>query len=110
MILNLLNNAAKFTQEGGHIWLTGDHMGGELVIRVRDNGIGIPAEMLPRIFDMFTQVDPSLERTQEGLGIGLTLARTLVSLHGGTIEAQSEGVGRGCEFVVRLPSATTAEL
>ena len=72
---------------------------------MRDNGIGIPAEMLPRIFEMFTQVDRSLERSQGGLGIGLTLVKRLVEMHGGTVEARSEGPGQGSEFVVRLPVA-----
>ena len=76
-----------------------------MVIRVKDTGIGIPAEMLPRIFDMFTQVDRSLERSQGGLGIGLTLVRRLVEMHGGTVEAHSDGPGKGSEFVVRLPVA-----
>ncbi len=73
------------------------------MIRVRDNGIGIAADQLPRIFDMFTQVDRSLERAQSGLGIGLTLVKNLVEMHGGTVEGHSDGVGQGSEFVVRLP-------
>lgn len=72
-------------------------------IRVRDNGVGIPPEMLPRVFDMFTQVDGSFERLHGGLGIGLSIVRTLVHMHGGTVAAHSDGVGRGSEFVVRLP-------
>ena len=75
---------------------------------MRDNGIGIPPEMLPRVFDMFTQVDRSLERSQGGLGIGLTLVQRLVEMHGGTVEAHSDGPGRGSEFVVRLPLAEAA--
>lgn len=103
VFLNLLNNSAKYTKRGGHIWLTADREGSDAVISVRDNGIGIPADMLPRIFEMFTQVDRSLERSQGGLGIGLTLVRRLVDLHDGTIEARSDGLDQGSEFVVRLP-------
>lgn len=103
VFLNLLNNAAKYTKRGGHIWLTADREGSDAIVSVRDNGIGIPGDMLPRIFDMFTQVDRSLERSQGGLGIGLTLVRRLVDLHDGTIEARSDGPDQGSEFVVRLP-------
>ncbi len=100
---NLLNNACKFTDAGGRISLTVEQEDGEAVIRVRDNGIGIAADQLPRIFDMFTQVDTSLERTVSGLGIGLTLVKNLVEMHDGTVSAQSGGMGHGSEFVVRLP-------
>ncbi len=100
---NILNNAAKYTKQGGHIWLTANREGSDAVISVRDNGIGIPAEMLPHIFEMFMQVDRSLDRSQGGLGIGLTLVRRLVDLHDGTIEARSNGPNQGSEFVVRLP-------
>lgn len=100
---NLLNNAARYSERGGHIWLIAEREGTDLTIRVRDTGIGIPANMLPRIFEMFTQVDQSKERGQSGLGIGLALVRSLVELHGGTITAHSEGQGKGSEFVVRLP-------
>ena len=100
---NLLNNASKFTDKGGHVWLTVEQEGEQAVIRVRDNGIGIAADSLPRVFDMFAQVDSSLERSRDGLGIGLTLVRTLVEMHGGTVEVRSDGLGRGSEFVVRLP-------
>jgi len=100
---NLLNNAAKYTKHGGHIWLTAEREGRDAVVSVRDNGIGIPGDMLARIFDMFTQVDRSLERSQGGLGIGLTLVRRLVDLHDGSIEAHSNGPDAGSEFVVRLP-------
>jgi PAS domain S-box-containing protein len=103
VFLNLLNNAAKYTKRGGHIWLTADREGSDAIISVRDNGIGISGDMLPRIFEMFTQVDRSLERSQGGLGIGLTLVRRLVDLHDGTIEARSDGPDQGSEFVVRLP-------
>ena len=87
---NLLNNACKFTDKGGHIWLTVEQEGEQAVIRVRDNGIGIAAEQLPRLFEMFAQVDTSLERSRDGLGIGLTLVKTLVEMHGGTVEVRSE--------------------
>lgn len=100
---NLLNNACKFTDEGGRIWLTVEREGKQAVIRVRDNGIGIAADQLPRIFDMFMQVDTSLERSVSGLGIGLTLAKNLVEMHDGTLEVHSAGAGQGSEFVVRLP-------
>ena len=103
VFLNLLNNAAKYTKRGGHIWLTADREGSDAIVSVRDNGIGISSDMLPRIFEMFTQVDRSLERSQGGLGIGLTLVRRLVDLHDGTIEARSNGPDQGSEFVVRLP-------
>jgi PAS domain S-box-containing protein len=105
VFLNLLNNAAKYTDRGGTIWLSAEREGETVLVRVRDNGVGIPATMLPRIFEMFTQVDRSLERAQGGLGIGLTLVRRLVDMHGGTVEAQSAGVGKGSEFIVRLPVA-----
>ncbi len=101
----MLNNAAKYTEQGGHIWLTAERRGDEVVVKVRDTGLGIPAEMLPKIFEMFTQVDRSLERSQGGLGIGLTLVKRLVELHGGSVEAHSAGPGRGSEFTVRLPVA-----
>jgi PAS domain S-box-containing protein len=100
---NLLNNACKFTDTGGRISLAVEREGAQVAIRVSDNGLGIAAEDLPRIFDMFTQIDSSLERSAGGLGIGLTLVKTLVEMHGGTVEAHSDGLGRGSEFVVRLP-------
>jgi PAS domain S-box-containing protein len=104
VLANLLNNAAKYTESGGTIRLTCEVEDGDLVIRVRDNGIGIPPEMLPRIFDMFWQVDHSFERAQGGLGIGLTLVRQLVDLHGGSVSVHSQGTGFGSEFTVRLPA------
>jgi signal transduction histidine kinase len=103
VISNLLNNAAKYTAEDGLIRLSVEPVGGEAVLRVADNGAGIPPEMLPHIFDLFTQVDATLERSEGGLGIGLTLVRSLVAMHGGSVQAFSEGRGRGSEFVVRLP-------
>ena len=103
VIANLLNNAAKYTEEGGQIWLAARRDGDEAVVSVRDTGLGIPDDMLPRVFEMFAQVDRTLKRSQGGLGIGLTLARTLVEMHGGRIEVRSEGAGKGSEFTVHLP-------
>jgi len=102
---NLLNNAAKYTPEGGRIWLALRREGSDAVVSVRDNGIGIAADMLPRAFEMFTQIDGSHRLSQGGLGIGLTLVRRLVDMHGGTVSASSEGLGKGSEFIVRLPLA-----
>jgi PAS domain S-box-containing protein len=110
VLSNLLNNAAKYTERGGHIWLSCKVEGDDIVINVRDDGIGIPAEMLPNIFDMFWQLEHALERAQGGLGIGLTLVRQLVELHGGRAEAHSAGLGLGSEFIVRLPARSTAEI
>jgi PAS domain S-box-containing protein len=99
---NLLNNSARYTERGGHICLTVERQGSNAVVSVKDNGIGIPPEMLGKIFDTFTQVDRSLERSQGGLGIGLSLVRGLIELHGGSVEAHSDGHGKGSEFIVRL--------
>jgi signal transduction histidine kinase/DNA-binding response OmpR family regulator len=104
VLSNLLNNAAKYTPDGGQIELRVEREGDEVVVRVRDNGPGIAPELLSKIFDLFTQVDRSLDRSQGGLGIGLTLVRRLVEMHGGSVHAMSEGEGRGSEFVVRLPT------
>lgn len=100
---NLLNNAAKYTPDGGSISLRAERRGDEVTVSVRDTGIGIPPDKLPRLFEMFYQADGSLERAQGGLGIGLTLVRRLVEMHGGTVEARSAGTGEGAELVVRLP-------
>jgi PAS domain S-box-containing protein len=100
---NLLTNAAKYTEPGGHIRLTAEREGDEAVLRVRDDGIGIAPEVLPRVFDLFVQVDHAATRSQGGLGIGLTLVKNLVEMHGGSVDARSAGLGRGSEFVVRLP-------
>jgi len=108
VIGNLLNNACKFTDRGGHVWLTVEQEGAQAVIRVRDTGIGIAPDDRSRLFEMFAQVDTSLERSRDGLGIGLTLVRTLVELHGGTVDVHSEGLGRGSEFTIRLPVAAGA--
>jgi signal transduction histidine kinase/integral membrane sensor domain MASE1/ActR/RegA family two-component response regulator len=104
VLANLLNNAAKYTEPGGRIWIDVARDGDAACVRVRDTGIGIAPELLPRVFEMFTQADRSLARSKGGLGIGLTLVRRLVELHGGTVTAHSDGVGRGSEFLVRLPA------
>ena len=109
VLLNLLNNAAKYTERGGRIWLTAERQGSDAVVTVRDTGIGISAEALPDIFDMFSQADQALTRSQGGLGIGLTLVKRIVQMHGGAIEARSDGVGKGSEFVVRMPALVDAE-
>jgi CheY-like chemotaxis protein len=110
VVVNLLNNAAKYTDEGGHIWLTvkqeEDEV--EVVLRVRDTGVGIAPELLPSIFDLFTQASRTLDRSEGGLGIGLSLVQKLVELHGGKVAAQSGGLGQGSEFVVRLPALSSA--
>jgi signal transduction histidine kinase/DNA-binding response OmpR family regulator len=125
VLTNLLNNAAKYTDPGGRIWLTvsaevrgqkseGSNESGpppptsEVEIRVRDTGVGIAADLLPTVFDLFTQANRSLDRSQGGLGVGLTLVKRLVEMHGGTVEATSEGPGKGSEFTVRLPAAPEA--
>jgi PAS domain S-box-containing protein len=104
VVVNLLTNAAKYTDPGGRIELSVVREGAEVVIRVRDSGIGISPELLSRVFELFTQADRSLVRSQGGLGIGLTIVQELVKLHGGTVEARSPGLGLGSEFVVRLPA------
>jgi signal transduction histidine kinase len=106
VFLNLLNNAAKFTPPGGRIDFRLHVRDGEMVGVVRDNGIGIAADMLDPIFEMFAQADRSLERTTSGLGVGLSLSRRLIELHGGRLEARSEGAGRGSEFTVRIPAVS----
>lgn len=104
VVINLLTNAAKYTEPGGRVWVTAGREGGEAVLRVRDSGVGIPPDMLESIFDMFMQVDRSVARTtQWGLGVGLALVRRLLELHGGSIKAFSADSGQGSEFVVRLP-------
>jgi PAS domain S-box-containing protein len=100
---NLLNNAAKYTERGGRVWLTAEREGSDVVVSVKDTGIGIPADKLQSVFDIFSQVHGTFQQSHGGLGIGLSLAKQLVEMHGGTIDARSEGPGRGSEFVVRLP-------
>jgi signal transduction histidine kinase/DNA-binding response OmpR family regulator len=103
VLANLLNNAAKYTEPGGHIDLSAERIDKDVVVRVRDDGIGISPELLPRVFELFTQDERALDRSHGGLGIGLTLVKNLVELHGGSVSVSSEGPGRGSEFVVRLP-------
>jgi signal transduction histidine kinase/ActR/RegA family two-component response regulator len=110
VILNLLTNACKYTEPAGRIVISATREGDEIELRVRDNGIGIDAAMLPKIFDLFIQERQSLERSQGGLGLGLTIVRSLVELHGGTVTGLSAGAGRGSEFVVRLPAASPQPL
>ena len=105
MVSNLLTNAAKYTPPGGDIAVRAEQADGEVVLRVRDTGIGIAPDVLPRIFDLFVQERQALDRSQGGLGIGLTIVRSLVERHGGSVSARSDGPGRGSEFVVRLPTA-----
>jgi signal transduction histidine kinase len=106
---NLLNNAAKYTDEGGEIALSAEAAGREVVVRVRDNGIGIAPDLLPHIFDMYAQADPSRARSRSGLGIGLTLVRALVEMHGGRVSARSSGPGQGSEFTIHIPLAVQPE-
>jgi two-component system CheB/CheR fusion protein len=108
VLANLLHNAAKYTEPAGRVWLTVEREGSEVVLRVGDTGIGIPAHMLSSIFDLFTQADSAAGRAQGGLGIGLTLVRRLVEMHGGSVQAFSAGINQGSEFVVRLPVFTGA--
>ena len=107
-VAHLLDNAAKFTPPGGGISVAGSREGAAIVLRVRDTGVGMTREMLPRVFDLCAQTDRPLLQAEEGLGVGLTLARLLIELHGGSIEAHSEGPGQGSEFVARLPMGTPA--
>jgi PAS domain S-box-containing protein len=109
VISNLLNNAAKYTMPGGHVWVTAEREGEEAVVRVRDTGIGVPPDVLERVFEPFVQSDGSLARTDGGLGIGLSLVRSLVEMHGGRVEAASPGLGQGSEFVLRLPAQLACE-
>jgi PAS domain S-box-containing protein len=105
---NLVVNAVKYSDRGSCIWLTAEREGDMVALRVKDTGVGIPPDMLPKIFDLFTQVDRSLEKSQGGLGVGLTIVKRLVEMHGGGIEAYSEGPGKGSEFIVRLPVVLAA--
>jgi CheY-like chemotaxis protein/anti-sigma regulatory factor (Ser/Thr protein kinase) len=103
VVANLLNNAAKYTQEGGRIELTADAAQGEATIVVRDNGVGIERELLPRVFELFSQGERSLDRSLGGLGVGLTVVQRLVELHQGRVSVSSEGAGKGAEFRIVLP-------
>ncbi len=107
IVANLLHNAAKYTDEGGRIVLITEIEGDELVLSVKDNGIGIRAELLPRVFDLFVQADPTSDRAQGGLGLGLTLVRKLVEMHSGKVSVRSEGLRKGSTFCVRLPLASS---
>jgi PAS domain S-box-containing protein len=106
--MNLLTNAAKYTERGGHVRVAVAREGDDAVLRVRDDGVGIPPDLLARVFDLFAQGERGLERASGGLGIGLTVVRRIVELHGGAVEAHSEGLGTGTEFVVRLPALPRA--
>jgi signal transduction histidine kinase len=110
VVSNLLNNAARYTPEGGHINLTASCEQGFAVIRVRDDGIGIAPEMLDRVFERFVQLDRERPGGETGLGIGLSLVKAIIDLHGGTVVAESAGVGRGSEFTVKLPVMKSAVL
>ena len=103
VIGNLLTNATKYTEANGRIWLSAERDSQQLLLKVRDSGIGMDPHMVPRIFDLFMQVDHAANRSQGGLGIGLTLVKSIIEMHGGTVRAHSEGLGKGSEFVIRLP-------
>jgi signal transduction histidine kinase len=105
VFINLLNNAAKYTPNGGNIDLRASMEQTEAIVHVTDNGVGIPKEMQPHIFQLFTQVSDNAARSEGGLGIGLSLVKNLVELHGGSVQVRSEGAGAGSEFTVRLPLA-----
>jgi signal transduction histidine kinase len=106
VLVNLLNNAAKYTDRGGRIAIRAAVEGKQVELRVRDTGMGIAPELLPRLFDMFVQDDRAEDRSRGGLGIGLFLVRALVELHGGSVEARSAGPGKGSEFIIHLPLAS----
>ncbi len=105
VLTNLLNNACKYTPAGGRIGLSAEAAGEAVVVRVTDTGVGIPADMLPKVFEVFTQVDRSIDRAQGGLGLGLALVKKLVEMHGGEVWAESPGPDRGSTFCPRLPLA-----
>ena len=105
VVVNLLNNAAKYSENAGHVRLSAQREGDDIVIRVKDRGVGIPPDKLPAMFELFTQGDRSLARSEGGLGIGLTVVKKLIEMHGGSVTAKSEGLGKGSEFIIRLPAA-----
>ncbi|HEX9957026.1 MAG TPA: ATP-binding protein, partial [Fibrella sp.] len=109
VVSNLLTNGARYTREKGQVQLSVEEVNGEAILRVADNGIGLAKDQLSRIFDLFMQVDTALDRSQGGLGLGLTLVRKLVEMHDGQVEARSEGLGRGSEFIVKLPTLPQTE-
>ena len=104
VLTNLVGNAIKYTPEGGTIWIKAVQEGSEIVFRVEDTGIGIAPEMLPRIFELFTQERSASDMVPGGLGVGLTMVREIAELHGGSVQARSAGEGKGSEFTVRLPA------
>jgi two-component system CheB/CheR fusion protein len=110
VFVNLLSNAAKYTDEGGRLTVVGALTASEAVVCVRDNGIGVRVDLLPQVFDLFRQLSPSLHRAEGGLGIGLSIVKNLVEMHGGTVIAQSEGPGRGSQFTVRMPRLWQTDL
>jgi CheY-like chemotaxis protein len=105
VVSNLLNNAAKYTPQGGRIELSAERDQNDVIIRVQDNGVGLTPEALPKVFELFSQIGKTLDRSQGGLGIGLTLVKRLVEMHGGQVTAESKGLGQGSTFIVRLPLA-----
>ncbi|HEY6395464.1 MAG TPA: ATP-binding protein, partial [Candidatus Binataceae bacterium] len=109
VITNLLTNAARYTEPGGRIWVSAAREDGEIILRVRDNGIGITSELLPRIFDLFSQGTRGFDRSQGGLGLGLTIVKSLVAVHGGSVRAESQGIGKGSQFEIRLPAIEAAQ-
>ena len=110
IMANLLNNAAKYTEKGGHIWVRGKSQSGTIELSVRDSGMGITPQMLTRVFELFAQEPQAIDRAQGGLGLGLAIVRSLVMLHGGTVTAHSAGLGQGSEFTVRLPALAVLAL
>jgi CheY-like chemotaxis protein len=104
VVSNLLSNAAKYSEPGGHVWIDGNRDGGDVVLRVRDTGIGLDPGVLDRVFEPFVQAPQGLDRAEGGLGLGLAIVRSLVHLHGGRVSARSDGPRKGSEFVVRLPA------
>ena len=110
ILINLLANATRYTEAGGHIWLSAKHDEDQIVFKIKDDGIGIPSDKLPHVFELFVQGDRPIARSEGGLGIGLTIVKHLVELHGGTIEAKSEGPGKGSEFTVKIPAVSPPRL
>jgi signal transduction histidine kinase len=108
VLTNLLTNACKYTPSGGRIEVAAEPAGGAVVVRVADTGVGIPADMLPKVFEVFTQVNQTLDRAQGGLGLGLALVKKLVEMHGGEVSAESPGPNQGSTFTLRLPMAAAA--